>query len=228
MCMRAVTRKNKDGFVVRSLQLPHNEWDSAAGCAKAKVLCNFGPRRQLGERWKNHGSQENRQELTRAAVNFLQQVVRGGLLSVRPVGASQSSFASIVYDQVIPADEPVRVWRQILDGTIREADFASLYADSQRGRLESSRSASRYRSGTTTKGGLVSPARVREGSGDLKKGLGTDGDLLPLSQGALGAPENHERGGIALCGVALADGCRQAIQESGAGNCGNLEDADGS
>lgn len=61
-------------------------------------------------------------------------MVRGGLLSVRPVGASQSSFASLVYDQVIPADEPVRVWRRILEGAIREADFASLYADSQRGR----------------------------------------------------------------------------------------------
>lgn len=53
---------------------------------------------------------------------------------MRPVSASQSSFVSFVYDQVIPADEPVRVWRRILEETIREADFASLYADSQRGR----------------------------------------------------------------------------------------------
>lgn len=42
MYIRTVTRKNKDGSVVRYLQLAHNEWDSEAGCAKARVLYNFG------------------------------------------------------------------------------------------------------------------------------------------------------------------------------------------
>ena len=81
--------------------------------------------------------------------------------------------------------------------------------------------------GLLGEGAPVSATRVREGSGDLKKGLGTDGDLIPLLQGALGAPENHERGGITPCGVAATDGCRRAVQESGAGNGGNPEDADG-
>ncbi len=42
MYIRTIQRKNKDGSVVRYIQLAHNQWDPQAGCAKAKVLFNFG------------------------------------------------------------------------------------------------------------------------------------------------------------------------------------------
>jgi hypothetical protein len=43
MYLRTTTsRRRKDGSVVRYLQLAHNDWDAAAGRAKAKVLYNFG------------------------------------------------------------------------------------------------------------------------------------------------------------------------------------------
>ena len=40
--LRSTSRRRKDGSVVRYLQLAHNEWDSEAGQAKAKLLYNFG------------------------------------------------------------------------------------------------------------------------------------------------------------------------------------------
>ena len=42
MYIRTIQRKNKDGSVVRYIQLAHNQWDPQAGCSKAKVLFNFG------------------------------------------------------------------------------------------------------------------------------------------------------------------------------------------
>lgn len=42
MYLRTTSRKNKDGSVVKYFQLAHNVWDSAAGCAKAEVIHNFG------------------------------------------------------------------------------------------------------------------------------------------------------------------------------------------
>lgn len=42
MYIRTTTRKNKDGSVVRYVQLAHNEWDSKAGYSKVRVLYNFG------------------------------------------------------------------------------------------------------------------------------------------------------------------------------------------
>lgn len=42
MYVRTVTRRNKDGSVVRYLQLAHNEWDPQKKCAVARVLYNFG------------------------------------------------------------------------------------------------------------------------------------------------------------------------------------------
>lgn len=42
MYMRTIQRKNKDGSVVRYVQLAQNEWDPQTRCAKAKVLFNFG------------------------------------------------------------------------------------------------------------------------------------------------------------------------------------------
>ncbi|WP_327585817.1 IS1634 family transposase [Nonomuraea sp. NBC_00507] len=47
MFVRTATRKNKDGTVVRYLQLAHNEWDPATKSAKMKVLHNFGREDQL-------------------------------------------------------------------------------------------------------------------------------------------------------------------------------------
>lgn len=47
MYIRRVSRKNKDGSVVRYLQLAENEWDSKAGYAKAKILYNFGREENL-------------------------------------------------------------------------------------------------------------------------------------------------------------------------------------
>jgi hypothetical protein len=42
MYVRASTRKNKSGQVVRYLQLAHNEWDPEAGVSRTKVLHSFG------------------------------------------------------------------------------------------------------------------------------------------------------------------------------------------
>lgn len=42
MYIRRISRKNKDGSVVRYLQLAHNVWDPKARCAKAKVLYPLG------------------------------------------------------------------------------------------------------------------------------------------------------------------------------------------
>ena len=42
MYVRTVTRRKKDGSIVRYLQLAHNEWDPRRKCAVARVLYNFG------------------------------------------------------------------------------------------------------------------------------------------------------------------------------------------
>lgn len=42
MYLRETRRVNKDGTVVRYLQLAHNERHPATGSPVAKVLCNFG------------------------------------------------------------------------------------------------------------------------------------------------------------------------------------------
>lgn len=42
MYIRTVTRRNKDGSVVRYIQLAHNVWDPEKKCAVARVLYNFG------------------------------------------------------------------------------------------------------------------------------------------------------------------------------------------
>jgi len=42
MFVRTSSRRNKDGTVVRYLQLAHNEWDPAAKSSRMKVLYNFG------------------------------------------------------------------------------------------------------------------------------------------------------------------------------------------
>ena len=47
MFVRTTSRRNKDGTVVRYLQLAHNEWDPAAKTARMKVLYNFGRAEEL-------------------------------------------------------------------------------------------------------------------------------------------------------------------------------------
>ncbi|MEW5898252.1 MAG: IS1634 family transposase [Bacillota bacterium] len=42
MYIRTIQRKNKDGSIVRYVQLAQNEWDPQARCAKARVLYSFG------------------------------------------------------------------------------------------------------------------------------------------------------------------------------------------
>jgi Transposase DDE domain len=42
MYLRTIQRRNRDGSVVRYLQLAHNEWDPSSRQAKAKVLFSFG------------------------------------------------------------------------------------------------------------------------------------------------------------------------------------------
>ena len=42
MYLRATARKNKDGSVVRYLQLAHNVWDAQAKRSRAQVIYNFG------------------------------------------------------------------------------------------------------------------------------------------------------------------------------------------
>lgn len=47
MYLRTTRRKNKDGSTVTYYQLAQNYWDSEAGCAKARILHNFGRADQL-------------------------------------------------------------------------------------------------------------------------------------------------------------------------------------
>jgi len=47
MYIRTTRRRNKDGSVVEYVQLAHNEWDSAKGQARARVLYSFGRRDRL-------------------------------------------------------------------------------------------------------------------------------------------------------------------------------------
>lgn len=47
MFVRTSSRRNKDGTVVRYLQLAHNEWDPAAKTSRMKVLYNFGRAEEL-------------------------------------------------------------------------------------------------------------------------------------------------------------------------------------
>jgi hypothetical protein len=42
MYLRATPRRNKDGSVVRYLQLAHNVWDPLAKRSRARVIYNFG------------------------------------------------------------------------------------------------------------------------------------------------------------------------------------------
>src|SRR5208283_137237 len=42
MYVRATPRRNKDGSVVRYLQLAHNVWDPLAKRSRAEVIYNFG------------------------------------------------------------------------------------------------------------------------------------------------------------------------------------------
>src|SRR5665647_1856284 len=42
MYLRTTPRKNKDGSVVRYLQLAHNTWDPVAKRSRAQVIYNFG------------------------------------------------------------------------------------------------------------------------------------------------------------------------------------------
>jgi len=45
--VKASSRKTKDGQVIRYLQLAHNEWDSAAGASRTKILHSFGREDEL-------------------------------------------------------------------------------------------------------------------------------------------------------------------------------------
>ena len=47
MYVKASSRKTKDGQVIRYLQLAHNEWDSAAGASRTKILHSFGREDEL-------------------------------------------------------------------------------------------------------------------------------------------------------------------------------------
>jgi hypothetical protein len=47
MYIRTTTRKNKDGSVVRYVQLAHNVWDPKATCSKTEVIRNLGREEDL-------------------------------------------------------------------------------------------------------------------------------------------------------------------------------------
>ncbi|MGA2160437.1 MAG: IS1634 family transposase [Dehalococcoidia bacterium] len=47
MYIRTTSRKNKDGSVVRYVQLAHNVWDPKAGCSKTEVIRNLGREEDL-------------------------------------------------------------------------------------------------------------------------------------------------------------------------------------
>src|SRR5438094_3466659 len=65
---------------------------------------------------------------------------------------------------------------------------------------------------------------MSQGRGDARPGLGADGDLLPLPDGALDAPADDQPGRVALRGRAPADGRRQALQEGRERRGADLED----
>ena len=48
MYLRTIQRKNKDGTVVRYIQLAHNEWDPAKKTSVAKVVHSFGREEHAG------------------------------------------------------------------------------------------------------------------------------------------------------------------------------------
>lgn len=42
MYVRVSTRRNKDGTVIRYLQLAHSEWDAATKMSRPRIVHNFG------------------------------------------------------------------------------------------------------------------------------------------------------------------------------------------
>ena len=63
MYIRTTTRKNKDGSVVKYVQLAHNYRDKEAGHSKAKVLYNFG--------WEEEVDKEALKRLVKSINRFL-------------------------------------------------------------------------------------------------------------------------------------------------------------
>ncbi|MFI7135979.1 transposase [Nonomuraea sp. NPDC050153] len=64
MYLRSTPRRNKDGSVVRYLQLAHNEWDQASKRSKVQVIYNFG-------REEKASSREALVRLVASAIKFL-------------------------------------------------------------------------------------------------------------------------------------------------------------
>lgn len=84
--------------------------------------------------------------------------------------------------------------------------------------------------GRAAEGGLsalVPAAGAENGRQGTRSRLGTDAHVLPVSQGALGAPAHEQSDRIALCRLAAADRCGEAVQEGGQCYGGHLEDAAG-
>ena len=50
MYLRTISRKNKDGSMVRYLQLAHNHWDPESRQVRASVLYSFGREDQVDRR----------------------------------------------------------------------------------------------------------------------------------------------------------------------------------
>ncbi len=65
------------------------------------------------------------------------------------------------------------------------------------------------------------------GGPSARGGLGAAGDLLCLPKGALEAPADHKRGGVAVRDSTASDGGGQAVQEGGERNGDHLEDPAG-
>ncbi len=105
MYVRASTRKTKDGQRVRYLQLAHNEWDSAAGMSRTKVLFSFGREDEL-----------DRAGIERLVVSLSKLLDPGRALAVTaPVELALAGSRSIGGTHVLDA-----IWHRLgLDGVVR-------------------------------------------------------------------------------------------------------------
>lgn len=75
MYLRSTRRRNKDGSVVRYLQLAHNEWDAATKRSKVQVIYNFG-----------RDDATNRQALVRLAASVIKELGPEQILDVTADG----------------------------------------------------------------------------------------------------------------------------------------------
>ncbi|MEV5893194.1 IS1634 family transposase [Nonomuraea fuscirosea] len=104
MYLRSTRRRNKDGSVVRYLQLAHNEWDAATKRSKVQVIYNFG-----------RDDATNRQALVRLAASVIKELGPEQILDVTADGLEFVDSRPFGGVWVLDA-----LWRQLgIDKTFR-------------------------------------------------------------------------------------------------------------